>query len=131
MRQCFSWMPFIRLNQQKLATIGFEKVIETTRSRTRRNLIWASSLTRIQPELKSNRAALESDDEHVRGNMLNPTKASTSAIKDYFNVKLSKGSGSLTYRITDNFQLLESAPSSLMGMIYIPIISIFNFKFKL
>ncbi len=51
--------------------------------------------------------------EHVRNNIYFPTKATfTSAIKEFFNVTLSKVAGSLTSRITDNFQLLEPAPSS-------------------
>lgn len=51
--------------------------------------------------------------EHVRNNTYFPSKvAFTSAIKEFFNVTLPKVAGSLTSRITDNFQLLEPASSS-------------------
>lgn len=51
--------------------------------------------------------------EHVRNNTYFPSKvAFTSAIKEFFNVTLPKVAGSLTSRITDNFQLPEPASSS-------------------
>ena len=58
--------------------------------------------------------------EHVRNNIYFPTKATfTSAIKEFFNVTLPKVAGSITSRITDNFQLLEPAPSSWTGIVLI------------
>ena len=51
--------------------------------------------------------------EHVRDNVYFSSRRSfTSAIKEFFDVTLPEVAGSLTSRITDNFQLLKPASSS-------------------
>ena len=102
---------------------GQDKLIETTGSRTRVNLIGALSLKNISATITDTYETIDSEsivrffwkimNEHVRNNVYFPSKtAFTSAIKKFFDVTLPEVAGSLVSRITDNFQILIPASSS-------------------
>lgn len=63
-----------------------------------------SSLSDVQSELKSDKASVKMN-EHVRNHVYFSTKRNTtSVVKDCCGATLPEIAGSLTFRITDNFQ---------------------------